>query len=96
MATIEPNAATAPDPNTRTSFRLGNHLLPAEVKRHRAMASPAQQDDPRRGDPPTAGSLPTTVDPGSMTRAQLAALPLSTDVALAIAEQHGVCVRPIA
>jgi len=31
-----------------------------------------------------------------MTRAQLAALPLTTDVALAIAEQHGVCVRPIA
>jgi hypothetical protein len=31
-----------------------------------------------------------------MTRAQLAALPWTTDVAPAIAEQHGVCVRPIA
>ncbi|MGH3570486.1 MAG: replication initiator [Pseudonocardiaceae bacterium] len=66
------------------------------MKRHPALASPAQQDNPRRGDPPTAGSLPTTLDPGSMTRAELAVLPLSTDVALAIAEQHGVCVRPIA
>lgn len=60
------------------------------------MASPAQYDNSRRGDPPTAGSLRTTVDPGSMTWAELAVLPLSTDVALAIAEQHGVCVRPIA
>jgi hypothetical protein len=37
-----------------------------------------------------------TVDQTSLTRAQRAALPLSTDVAQAIAEQHGVCVRPIA
>ena len=34
-----------------------------------------------------------TVDQASLTRAQRAALPLSTDVAQAIAEQHGVCVR---
>ena len=31
-----------------------------------------------------------------MTRAQRAALPLSADVVHAIAEQHGVCVRPLA
>ncbi|MGH3673700.1 MAG: replication initiator [Pseudonocardiaceae bacterium] len=31
-----------------------------------------------------------------MTRAQRAALPLSTEVAQAIAEAHGVCVRPLA
>jgi len=31
-----------------------------------------------------------------MTRAQRAVLPLSADVAQALAEQHGVCVRPIA
>jgi hypothetical protein len=39
---------------------------------------------------------PTTVDQQRMTRAQRAALPLTTDVALAITEQHGVCVRPLA
>jgi hypothetical protein len=38
----------------------------------------------------------TTVDQASLTRQQRAALPLSTDVAQAIAEQHGVCVRPLA
>jgi hypothetical protein len=31
-----------------------------------------------------------------MTRAQRAVLPLSTDVAQALAEQHGVCIRPLA
>ena len=31
-----------------------------------------------------------------MTRAQRAALPLTTEVAQAIAEQHGVCIRPLA
>jgi replication initiator protein RepSA len=107
VARIEPNAATTPDPHTQPGFPLGNRSLPdarrkplhirnTEVKRHPAVDNPAQQDDPQRGALLTAGSLPTTVDPGSMTRAQLAALPLSTDVALAIAEQHGVCVRPIA
>ncbi|MGQ0719890.1 MAG: replication initiator [Pseudonocardiales bacterium] len=39
---------------------------------------------------------PATVDVTGMTRAQRAALPLTADVALAIAEQHGVCVRPLA
>ena len=39
---------------------------------------------------------PNTVDLTQMTRQQRAALPLSTDVAQAIAEQHGVCVRPLA
>lgn len=39
---------------------------------------------------------PTTVDPGSLTRAQRATLPLSADVAQALATQHGVCIRPLA
>jgi len=39
---------------------------------------------------------PATVDVPRMTRAQRAALPLTADVALAVAEQHGVCVRPLA
>ncbi|MGH3840269.1 MAG: replication initiator [Pseudonocardiaceae bacterium] len=39
---------------------------------------------------------PTTLDAAQMTRAQRAALPLSTDVALALAQEHGVCVRPLA
>jgi Replication initiator protein, pSAM2 len=39
---------------------------------------------------------PTTVDQQRMTRAQKAALPLTADVAQAIAEQHGVCMRPLA
>jgi hypothetical protein len=32
----------------------------------------------------------------ALTRAQRAALPLSADVAQALAEQHGVCIRPLA
>ena len=39
---------------------------------------------------------PATVDISTMTRAQRAVLPLATDVVQAIAEQHGVCVRPVA
>jgi hypothetical protein len=39
---------------------------------------------------------PTSRDVTRMTRAQQAALPLSADVALALAEQHGVCIRPLA
>jgi hypothetical protein len=39
---------------------------------------------------------PTTLDASRMTRAQRAALPLTTEVAQAIAEQHGVCIRPLA
>src|SRR5947209_17872019 len=39
---------------------------------------------------------PTTVDPRLLTRAQRAALPLSTDVVQALAEQHGVCIQPLA
>jgi len=38
----------------------------------------------------------STLDPARMTRAQRAALPLSADVAQALAEQHGVCIRPLA
>ena len=36
------------------------------------------------------------VDLTQMTRQQRAALPLSTEVAQVIAEQHGVCIRPLA
>jgi hypothetical protein len=39
---------------------------------------------------------PVGVDVGRMTRAQRAALPISADVARALAEQHGVCIRPLA
>src|SRR5438270_101505 len=39
---------------------------------------------------------PSTLDPARMTRAQRAALPLSADVVQALAEQHGVCIRPLA
>jgi hypothetical protein len=39
---------------------------------------------------------PTTLDGARMTRAQRAALPLTADVAQALAEQHGVCIRPLA
>jgi hypothetical protein len=41
----------------------------------------------------------TTVDPldaAKMTRVQRATLPLSTEVTRALAEQHGVCIRPLA
>jgi len=41
-------------------------------------------------------SAANVVDLTRMTRHQRAALPLSTEVAQAIAEQHGVCVRPLA
>jgi hypothetical protein len=39
---------------------------------------------------------PAPIDISTMTRAQRAALPLAADVVQAIAEQHGVCVRPLA
>src|SRR5947209_1867721 len=39
---------------------------------------------------------PVGVDVGRMTRVQRAALPISADVARALAEQHGVCIRPLA
>ncbi len=39
---------------------------------------------------------PTPLDLTRMTRAQRAALPLTAEVAQAIAEQHGVCARPLA
>ncbi len=41
-------------------------------------------------------TTPSSVDATRMTRAQRAVLPLSTDVAQALAEQHGVCIRPLA
>ena len=39
---------------------------------------------------------PAGIDVARMTRAQRAALPISADVARALAEQHGVCIRPLA
>ncbi|MGH3833452.1 MAG: replication initiator [Pseudonocardiaceae bacterium] len=41
------------------------------------------------------GTEPSPLDVTRMTRAQRAALPLSTDVAQALAEEHGVCIRPL-
>ncbi|MCA1693728.1 MAG: replication initiator protein, partial [Actinobacteria bacterium] len=41
-------------------------------------------------------SFDAAFDAARMTRAQRAALPLSADVAHALAEQHGVCTRPLA
>ncbi len=43
---------------------------------------------------PTVETAP--MDPDQLTRAQRAALTLTTDVAQDLAEQHGVCVRPMA
>ena len=43
-----------------------------------------------------ATANPTALDVCQMTRAQRAALPISTEVAQALAEQHGVCIRPLA
>ena len=39
---------------------------------------------------------PTSLDVAQMTRAQRAALPISAEVAQAVAEQYGVCIRPLA
>ena len=39
---------------------------------------------------------PTPLNGARMTRAERTALPLSADVAQALAEQHGVCIRPLA
>ena len=39
---------------------------------------------------------PTQLDSARLTRAQRTTLPLSADVAQALAEQHGVCIRPLA
>jgi hypothetical protein len=56
----------------------------------------------RRPTGPGASPLPVTNENrteqmiAAMTRAQRAALPLSADVAQALAEQHGVCIRPLA
>jgi replication initiator protein RepSA len=40
--------------------------------------------------------ITTPVEVARMTRAQRTALPVSADVAQALAEQHGVCIRPLA
>ncbi|MBV9060166.1 MAG: replication initiator protein [Pseudonocardiales bacterium] len=39
---------------------------------------------------------PTQLDSARLTRAERATLPISADVAQALAEQHGVCIRPLA
>jgi len=39
---------------------------------------------------------PTQLDSARLTQAQRATLPISADVAQALAEQHGVCIRPLA
>jgi hypothetical protein len=39
---------------------------------------------------------PTSLDAARMTRAQRAALPISADVTQILAEQYGVCIRPLA
>jgi hypothetical protein len=39
---------------------------------------------------------PALLDSARLSRAQRATLPLSADVAQALAEQHGVCIRPLA
>ncbi|HXT44082.1 MAG TPA: replication initiator [Pseudonocardiaceae bacterium] len=39
---------------------------------------------------------PTPLDSARLTRAQRATLPLNADVVQALAEQHGVCIRPLA
>src|ERR1700712_2290118 len=39
---------------------------------------------------------PTPGDTTRMTREQRAALPVSADVVAALAQQHGVCIRPLA
>src|SRR5581483_9894365 len=106
LTRIEPDATTAPDPHTHTALAASRRLpeKPGDAqlhglnaKGHSATASHRlRQDDPQPHHPPTATGSPTTVDPGSMTRAQRAALPLSADVAQVLAEQHGVCVRPLA
>jgi hypothetical protein len=43
-----------------------------------------------------ATTEPTSLDTTRLTRAQRAALPLSAEVIHAVAEQHGVCTRPVA
>lgn len=45
---------------------------------------------------PTPAPAPAPVDQESMTRAQKAMLALSAEVATQLAEDHGVCVRPLA
>ena len=89
MASIEHAAQTTPDSGTPgMEFSVTNRSDHAGLaQRGRPMSQLAQT-----GPAP----LITAVDQASLTRQQQAALPLSTDVAQAIAEQHGVCVRPLA
>ncbi|MGH3629207.1 MAG: replication initiator, partial [Sciscionella sp.] len=55
---------------------------------------PATEPSIEPGTEPSTG--PGRVDPERMTRAQRAGLPVSTEVAQAVAEHHGVCIRPLA
>jgi hypothetical protein len=89
VARIEHAAQTTPDWDTpEMEFSVENPID------HQGLA---QQGRSMRQLASTASAPPaTTVDKASLTRQQRATLPLSTDVAQAIAEQHGVCVRPLA
>jgi hypothetical protein len=53
-------------------------------------------NDNRTEQPHITITDPTTLDSAGMTRAQRTALPLSIEVIQALAEQHGVCIRPLA
>jgi hypothetical protein len=89
VARIEHAAQTTPDLGTPgMEFSVVNRSDQAVLsQRGRPMSQLAQTDPAPRV---------TAVDQASLSRQQQAALPLSTDVALAIAEQYGVCVRPLA
>ena len=50
----------------------------------------------REGAERTIITDPTVLDGARLTRAQRTALPVSADVVQALAEQHGVCLRPLA
>jgi hypothetical protein len=89
VARIEHAAQATPDSETlEIGFSVTNHSNHARLAQRGRPASPLRQTDPAPLVPP--------VDQAPVTRQQQAALPLSTDVAQAIAEQHGVCVRPLA
>jgi len=89
VARIEHAVQTTPDPDPPgMEFPGTNRSDHAGLAQRRRPISQLAQTDPA---PPV-----TAVDQASLTRQQQAALPLSTDVTQAIAEQHGVCVRPLA
>jgi hypothetical protein len=89
VARIEHAAQTTPDSDTlEIEFSVTNRSNHVGLAQRGRPVSPLGQTDHAPLAPP--------VDQASVTRQQQAALPLSTDVAQAIAEQHGVCVQPLA